>query len=223
MIEQILAKTRLFDGISVGDISEILSCLNAKAVEYAKDEAIFRAGDTITHLGLVLSGAVNIEHDDVWGNRSILGRIEAGSVFGETYACAPERPLMVSAIASERSKVMLLGVSSILHACPTSCERHRQLIRSLLKLSAEKNLMLSSRMMHITPKTIRGRLLSYLSEQAGICGSYSFAIPFDRQQLADYLNVDRSALSAELSKLKSEGALDYRKNRFTILQEQDDF
>lgn len=211
-----LSKTALFSGASPEDVKSMLSCLGAEVRSCAKGEVIYRAGEPAETMGLVLSGRVSIQSDDAWGNRSVLGGAEPGDVFAETYACVPGEPMMVSAAAMEKSEILFLNAAKLLHTCPQACPRHVALIRNLLNISIRKNLSLSRRIFNTSPKTIRGRLLSYLSYQAMRSGSVDFGIPFDRQQLADYLGVDRSALSAELGKMQREGLVEFHKNRFHL-------
>ena len=182
---------------------------------------IYHAGDIAHAFGLVLSGRVQVENDDFWGNKSVLASIEAGDTFAETYAFLPQEPMMVNVVAAEASDVLFLNAEQVIQICPDSCPHHGMLVRNLLMVSAQKNLMLSRRIFHTAPKTIRGRVLSYLSFQAAHCGSRAFEIPFNRQQLADYLSVDRSALSNELSKMQREGLLTVTHNRFCLKAAQD--
>ena len=214
-----LSQTALFRGCSPRETADMLQCLRAERRVYEKDRVICLAGDTVEALGLVLSGGVNIESVDVWGSRSILGHVGPGQVFAETYACLPGEPLMVDAVAAQRTEVLFLNTARLLRTCPSACAHHAALIRNLLAVTSQKNLALSRRIFHTSPKTIRGRLLSYLSAQALRENSRSFAIPFDRQQLADYLGVDRSALSAELGRMRAEGLIRFRKNEFELLRE----
>lgn len=211
-----LAQTLLFRGAAPEEIPPMLDCLAAKRRVFRKGEAVYRAGDSVREIGLVLSGRVQIESDDLWGNRSVLDSIGPGAVFAETYACIPEEPLLVNAVAAEPSEILFLDAGRILQTCPAACARHARLIRNLLAISARKNLNLSRRIFHTSSKSIRGRLLSYLSFQAARQGSRDFRIPFNRQQLADYLSVDRSALSNELSKMRREGLLRVEKNHFYL-------
>ena len=211
-----LTKTNLFRGTTVEEAEAMMSCLSASTRDYSRGETIFRVGDVIDRLGMVLNGSVTIESDDIWGNRSILDHVEPGFIFGETYACIGGEPMMVSAVAAEKTTILFLNVGKLLSTCPNSCSFHNRIIQNLLQISARKNLKLSRRIMHTSSKSIRGRLLSYFSEQAQKNGSYRFTIPFNRQQLADYLNVDRSAMSNELSKMKADGILDFEKNTFTL-------
>lgn len=215
-----IARFPLFYGISERDIGGVLKCLYAARANYERGEIIFHAGDTTSRLGLVVSGGVLIESDDIWGNRSILSRVDSGQIFGETYACIPGEPLLVSAVAAERTQVLFLNMSRILKPCSQACGRHVQLLANLLAISARKNLALSRRILHTTPKTIRGRLLSYFSELALQSGNRDVVVPFDRQQLADYLGVDRSALSSELSKMQRDGLLTYHRNSFSLKYER---
>ena len=214
-----LTETALFCGISPGETEALLACLGAQRRKYAKGEQILRAGDTVESLGLVLSGRVLIQNNDLWGNTAVLDSIGPGQIFAETYACTLGEPLMVDVTAAEPVQVLFLSAARVLRPCDQACGFHSRLIRNLLAISSQKNLRLSRKIFHTAPKTIRGRLLTYLSDQAIRTGSRSFSIPFDRQQLADYLNVDRSALSAELGKLRREGVLSAERNRFTILKD----
>ncbi|NLD18743.1 MAG: Crp/Fnr family transcriptional regulator [Clostridiales bacterium] len=213
-----LANTMLFRGIAVEDVKGILDCLGSFTKKYEKGDTVFRAGDTAESIGLVVTGSVNIESDDVWGNKSIFGRAGVGELFAESYACIPGEQMMVSVVACEKTEVMFINASRLLIPCSNSCLHHNRLIKNLLQVTTQKNLGLSRRILHTSSKTIRGRLLSYLSEHARQHGSYAFTIPFNRQQLADYLSVDRSAMSNELSKMQKDGIIDYEKNSFIIHQ-----
>ncbi|MEA5011162.1 MAG: Crp/Fnr family transcriptional regulator [Angelakisella sp.] len=211
-----LSNTPLFCGTTPQEIQSMLSCLIAEERTYKKWETIYRVGDIVSSIGMVLSGKVSIENDDLWGNKSILDSVGPGQVFAETYACVPQEPLMVSVVASESTTVLFLDTSRLLQTCSCACAHHNQLIRNLLLIASQKNLNLSRRIFHTSSKSIRGRLLSYLSFQAARQGSCDFIIPFNRQQLADYLSVDRSALSNELSKMQKEGLLQVKKNHFVL-------
>ena len=213
----LLSESVLFRGIQSDEIEEMLHCLGAEHRKFEKTARIFRAGDTVTELGLVLTGSILIQNDDFWGNTTVLDHVMPGQIFAETYACTGE-PLMVDAVAAEPAEVLFLNVGRALQTCPQACTHHSKLIRNLLFLSARKNLNLSRKIFHTASKSIRGRLLSYLSFQSTRCGSRCFTIPFNRQQLADYLNVDRSALSNELSKMQRDGLIQYRRNQFLLLQ-----
>lgn len=213
---QFLASTPLFRGISAEEIRGMLGCLHAQTKCYEKGAIILRAGDAVQEVGLVLSGGVSIELDDLWGNKTILDRVESGRVFAETYACVPGAVLMVNAVAAEPCEILFVDIGRIVQACSSACAHHAKVIQNLLAISAQKNLNLSRRSLHTASKSIRGRLLSYLSDQVLRQGRRDFYIPFDRQQLADYLNVDRSALSNELGKMRREGLLVFEKNHFTM-------
>ena len=213
-----LSKTALFRGTKETEVKDMLSCLSCYSKIYDKNQTIYQAGENVESLGLVLYGGVNIELDDLWGNKSIFSHVEAGQIFAETYACLPGERLMVNVVASEKSEILFLNTKKIMQTCPNSCAYHHNLIYNLLQISAEKNLELSSRIIHTSSKSIRDRLLSYFSQQALQNGSYNFTIPFNRQQLADYLNVERSAMSNELSKMQKDGLLSYEKNSFKLKQ-----
>lgn len=212
----LLAGTRLFQGIREHEIEAMLTCLSAEERTYGKDAYIYRAGDVTDRLGVVMEGAVNIIKDDVWGNRKIIENIGGGQIFGETYACLKGEPLMVDVQASERSRILFMDVNRILTTCSSSCDFHNRLIRSLMYVLAGKNLMLTRKMDIITPKSLRERVMVYLSQESVKQGCRTVTVPFNRQQMADYLSVDRSALSAELSRMQRDGVISYEKNRFTI-------
>ena len=211
-----LLDTTLFRGISPEDADTLLSCLEARTKKYGKDEAVIRSGEPVRELGLILSGSVNVVANFYRGSESIFGHFGRGEIFGENYAAVPGRGVIGDVVASEDSEIMFIDVNRLLTTCENGCAFHQRLIRNLLTISAQKNLTLSTRMMHIAPKSIRERLLSYLSEQAMEKGSRRFRIPFDRQQLAGYLGVDRSAMSHELSKMRRDGLITYHKSDFTL-------
>lgn len=206
----------LFDGIKEDDRSEMLKCLNAKKKQYKKGSTVLGRGGRTSEMGMVLEGSVHMVKDDFWGNRSILGQASPGQMFGEVYACLPRQGLEVDVVAAEDTEVLFLDVGRILTVCSSACSFHTRLIRNLLTILAEKNLMLTHKMEHMAQKSTRDKVLSYLSMEAEKQGGPEFAIPFNRQQLADYLSVDRSAMSRELSRMKAEGLLDYHRNRFRL-------
>ena len=211
-----LEQTLLFRSVSSEDLKTMLSCLGTEEKSYPKGAMICYAGDVVRSFGLVLSGRVQIESIDPWGNVSVLDSIAPGSVFAETYACLSGEPLMVNAVAAKACSILFINAARVLEVCPQACPFHLRLVRNLLSISARKNMNLSRRIFHTTPKSIRGRLSSYLSFQAAQNRSTEFTIPFNRQQLADYLGVDRSALSHELGKMQREGLLETERNHFSL-------
>ena len=217
-----LSKTVLFRGISPEEVKSMMSCLQAFTKSYLRGTIIHHAGNAIHSVGMVLSGSVSIESDDIWGNKSILDRVAPGQIFAENYACLPNELLMVNVVAVEPTEILFLNTEKMFTVCSNTCMFHSKLIRNMLSISAQKSLNLSRRIMHTSSKSIRGRLLSYLSFQATKHGSLEFEIPFNRQQLADYLSVDRSAMSNELSKMQRDGLLKVERNRF-ILQDTASF
>ena len=213
---ELISRMRLFRDVSAEEIGPMLGCLQVHERSFRKGERILSMGDAVQAAGLVLSGEVFVEHTDVWGVRSILATVGAGNLFAEAYACVPERRSMVDVVAARDCAVLFLNVDRILRLCPSACPCHTRLVRNLLADMAEKNLNLTNKIAHTAPKSIRARVLAYLSSQAQMSGAHDFTIPFSRQELADYLNVDRSALSAELGKMQREGLLEFRKNRFSL-------
>jgi len=216
---EFLCQSPLFKGASPDEVQQVVSCLDPERKMYGKGSMIYHAGDSVKAMGLVLSGSVHVESIDLLGNKSILNRISKGQVFGETYACIPEEKMMVGVTAAEDSEILFLNIRKVLKTCPNACPCHGRMVENLLFVMARKNLQLSRRNLHTAPKSIRGRLVSYLSEQAMEQGMARFTVPFNRQELADYLDVDRSALSNELGKMRREGILEVNRNEFCFKQD----
>lgn len=211
-----LSDTQLFQGIDEQEISSLLDCLNAQKHYYRKGEVILSEGSITENIGIVIDGMAMISYDDVWGNTSILGNVAPGSTFAETYACIPEQPLPVTVFAAEDTTVIFINVWRVVTTCTNACPFHAKLTQNLLSVCANKNLQLSQKIQHTSPKTIRRRLMSYFSECAKRSGSSSFFIPYNRQQLADYLSVDRSTMCSELSKMQKDNLIEYKGNHFLL-------
>lgn len=214
---EILQQSPLFAGIAPSDLSGMLSCLGANAMRYAKGEVILAEGGPAREVGLLLSGRVQVIRTDYYGNRSIMLNIAPGQLFAESFACVQAEHLPVSVVAVEECEALLLDCRRLLTTCCNACEFHSRIIFNLLQIVAEKNLSLHRKALITAKRTTREKLMTYLLMQAKECGRADFSIPFDRQGLADYLAVDRSGLSAELSKLRQEGVLDYYKSSFRLL------
>ena len=213
----LLKNTYMFHGINESEIEGMLKCLNARTMLYKKNEYILRNGETVNSIGMVLEGLALVEKEDIWGNRTIISEISPGSLYAESYACLSKLPAEISVIASDNTTVMLFDIRRILTTCSSSCGFHTKLIQNLLYTIAQKNVLLTKKMEYISKKTIKEKLLAYLSSEAMKAGSPTFNIPFNRQELADFLSVDRSALSSEISRLQKKGIISCRKNAFTIL------
>ena len=214
---QFLASTPLFAGVTPENVEKMLSCLSIRQRVYDKDAYILTAEQIPREIGVVLRGSVNLIKEDYWGNRAILAVVEAGGLFGEAFVCARAETLPVSVVGHKEGSVLLIGRDRILPAAPAACGFHAALIANLMKILAEKNIALTRKMKHITKKTTREKVLSYLSECAVSSAGETFEIPFSRQELADYLSVERSALSATLGKMRDEGLLTFHKNRFRLM------
>lgn len=212
----VLRSSVLLSGISEEELISMLACLDVKTKSYPKDAFLFHAGDTAESIGLVLSGTVLIIQEDVWGNRNIISKAAPGQTFAAAYACAPGSVMDVSVSAETPVTVMFLNVNRVMHTCPSACARHSRIILNLLGELAEKNLRFAEKLTHIGQRTTRAKLMSYFSAEAQRLGRCEFDIPFSRQQLADYLAVERSGLSLELGKMQREGLLDFHKNHFIL-------
>jgi cAMP-binding proteins - catabolite gene activator and regulatory subunit of cAMP-dependent protein kinases len=214
IIIQILKNNALFADIKEQDITSMLQCLGCRRRSIEKGDFIFLAGETQPALGILLSGNAQIIKENFEGVSMIVGSLKAGDLFGETYACMGLKVLPVSVRALGKCEVLLMDVTKIIGTCQSACVFHRQLISNLLRIIAEKNIFLSQKMSFLSHKTIRSRLEAYFSSRIQQTGSYDFSIPFNLTELADYLCIDRSAMSRELSHMKSEGILDYRGRSF---------
>lgn len=213
----ILQSCPLFAGISPEELESMLACLGARRVGAGKEQPIFREGDPADFVGVVLEGAVRILREDFYGNRSVLGQVEPGGLFGEAFSCAGAKALPVSVVAAQPTEVLLLDVHRVLTLCSNSCTFHSHIVSNLVQVLANKNLGLNQKLDIASRRTTRDKLLTYLTARAKAACSAEFTIPFDRQALADYLGVERSAMSAELSKLQKEGVLETRKSWFHLL------
>ncbi|HAD19540.1 MAG TPA: Crp/Fnr family transcriptional regulator [Lachnospiraceae bacterium] len=208
----------LFLDIPDAELKKAWSALHALEKNYAKDAVIYSAGDTVSSLGLVLYGSVRIESMDLLGNRRILSHIRPGDVFAETYAFQGDLPLLTDAVANEDCRILFLETSRKTLSRYHGQIWHERLLMNLLAISNQKNFHLAARSFHTSPHNIRDRVIAFLSSQAVSSHSSEFDIPFDRQQMADYLNLDRSALSKELGRMRRDGLIDFRKNHFQILR-----
>jgi len=217
MIHTILTRCPLFAQIDRTSLASLLQCLSARETDFPKESVILLAGERPESVGILLSGGAHVVHEDFWGNRAILAHVVPGELFGEAFSCAGAEKLPVSVVATEPSTVLLVNVQKILTTCSTACVFHAGLIKNLVRILAEKNVQLTEKMEHLTRRTTRDKLLSYLSALAAEGGGNVVHPPFNRQELADYLAVDRSALSRELSRMQAEGVLRYEKNAFTLL------
>lgn len=213
----LLAETALFEGSSPDEIAGMLGCLDARECSYDAGDYILHMGEVVDKVGLVLEGRVRVESVDVWGNATVIGTASAGEVFAEVYAALPDEPLMVNAVAMTPTRVMFASVGKVLHTCSHACPHHARTSANMVGIIARRNLAFSRRALHTAPKTMRGKVLAYLSDEAERAGSRSFDIPLNRQQLADYLGVDRSALSAELSRMAKDGVIATRRSHFELL------
>ncbi len=213
----ILRKCILWDGIADSDVLSMLGCIGAEVRAYEKKETVIFEGDVAKNIGIVLRGSVHIEQTDYFGNRSIVSVIMPSELFGESFACADVDKIPVSVVAAEESEIMFVDCKRVLSSCSNSCVFHQRMIYNLLKTVAQKNILFHRKIEVTSKRTTREKLLTYLHICAKNAGSSTFVTPYDRQQLADYLAVDRSGLSVEISKLRKEKVITSEKNRFTLL------
>ncbi len=213
----VLKRTRLFSGVSEDEIRAMLNCLKARFVEYSRGDAVLRHGEHLDQLLLLLEGSLQIQRDDNWGNRAILDSIAPGEMFGEAYLAPESSALCHDIVALKDSVVVFVNARKVLTVCSSMCRFHYLVIQNLFFSISEKNKKLIQKLNHMSRRTLREKLISYLSEEARVQGSTGFTIPFNRQQLADYLAVDRSAMSRELCKMRDEGLIRFERSFFELL------
>lgn len=207
----------LFYGMSDEELKGLLECFNARVRHYEKEEMIIRQGDVITNIYLILDGEVNIEKDSYWGRRIIISHLGKNDNLALSFVGSKNVESSIDAITTKDTLVLILSYEKCTSMCQNACTRHKVLINNLFQILSKENIELIQKIENVSQKTIRDKLLTYLSNEAQRQHSNSFEIHFNRQDLADYLNVDRSAMSFELSKLQKEGFIQYNKNHFELL------
>ncbi len=215
---EVLGRVSLFAGIDAQERRAVLACLGARAVELRRGECALAAGDRPDQVGVVLEGRLHIVREDAEGGRALLAALEPGELFAEVLCCAGVGESPVTVLAETDATVLQIGFARMLRSCPQACAFHARLVENMLRVIAQKSLELQRRLELLSAKTIRERLLRYLTSVAAQQGTSAFALPFNREELADFLCVDRSALSRELARLKREGTIDYWKNQFKLVR-----
>ncbi|MGN0452428.1 MAG: Crp/Fnr family transcriptional regulator [Ruminococcus sp.] len=213
----ILKRTQLFAGVGNDDIISLLSCLGARLHTYKKGEYVLRQGEHLSDIIVLVEGNLHIQKDDYWGNRSILGQISVGEMFGEAYIAPESGALLNDVVTVADSTVIFFDVKKIITTCSSACRFHTMVVQNMFFAISEKNRKLVQKLGHMSKRSTREKLISFLSEEAKQHNSSYFTIPFNRQQLADFLSVDRSAMSNELCKMRDEGLLEFEKNTFRLL------
>ena len=212
----ILKRTKLFAGVGDDEISAMLSCLGARLYNYKKGEYVLRQGEHLSDIIVLVEGNLHIQKDDYWGNRSILGQVDVGEMFGEAYVAPESGALLNDVVATENSTVIFFDVRKIITTCSSGCRFHHMIVQNMFFAISDKNRKLVQKLGHMSKRTTREKLISYLSEESKKQNSSNFTIPFNRQQLADFLSVDRSAMSNELCKMRDEGLIEFDKNYFKL-------
>ncbi len=207
----------LFDGIGPEERKAMLGCIGYHIGKYKKGEIVAFEAENIKHIGIIIAGSVDMIKEDLWGNKTMLVRMRQNELFGETFACGSDNQSVVTFLVSEDSEILFLPFDRVMHSCTMACRFHHQLIENMVHIIADKNRNLMRKVEVVSKRTIREKILAYLSIQAQSQASRYFEIPFGRVELAEYLCVDRSALTRELAKMKEEGLIDYDKNCFRIL------
>ena len=211
-----MKKSVLFWDIKEEDLERVISCFDVKLSRYDRDEFVIHQGERAKGVGLVVSGQLHIIREDFLGNREILTEVGAGDIFDEVYAVLADEYQSIAVVAVQPTEAAFFSIDKMLTTCSSNCTFHNIIIKNMLRVMAQKNLMLTRKMAHLSRKSIREKLVSYLSDESSRQGKREIKIPFNRQQLADYLSVERSALSRELSKMKEDGLIEFYKNQFVL-------
>jgi CRP-like cAMP-binding protein len=214
-----LLNCRLFEGLKIGEIEKLMDCFHARARKFEKDTYLFMEGDEISTMGILVSGAIHLVRDDFWGNRAIIARIGPGEIFAESFA-STKSVLPMSAIVVQKTEALFIEAQKINAVCSFACTFHTRILNNMITELAGKNTHLVKKIQHISQRSTREKLISYLSSQSRDAGSPDFEIPFNREEMADFLSVDRSAMSSELGRMKADGLLTFRKNHFTLLKKK---
>ena len=210
-------RSALFDGIAPEDRQAMLGCIGYHIGTYRRGDVVAFEGENLRNIGIVLSGTVDMVKEDIWGNRTILVRTRQNELFGETFACGSDNLSVVTFLVSENAQILFIPFDRVMHSCTMACEFHHRLIENMVRIIADKNRDLMRKLEVVSKRTTREKLLAYLSIQGQLQQAHYFEIPLGRVELADYLCVDRSAMSRELAKMKEEGLIDYDRNCFRIL------
>ena len=213
----LLSASDLFYGLTSEELGSMLHCLGAKIVDTQKGDPVFLEGDPAGFVGIVLEGSVQVVQEDYFGSRSVIHHSGPGDVFAEAFSFTNLDTMPISGYAVKNSRCMILSCRRMMTVCSNACTFHNRLVKNLLTLVSRKNLMLNEKIRFMSQRTTREKLLAYLSDQAKKTGSAEFTIPYDRQALADYLSVERSAMSAEISKLKKDGILEVKGSHFRLI------
>lgn len=217
---RILKKTKLFEGLTEKDVQTALSCLGKKTLKFERGDIIIDAGDPVKDIALLLNGSVQILQEDIAGNRSIIAQFYPSEIFAEALACAQVQKSPVTAVASSDCEILFIPFQKITGFCTDACSFHAKIVSNMLKILAQKNVFLNAKIEHLSKRTMREKLLSFLNEQSKKAGSSKFEIPFNRNELADFLFLDRSSMSRELGKMQEDGLIETDKNRFKILRDK---
>jgi len=215
LIEEV--NSPLFDGIQPKDMEAMLGCIGYHIGTFQKGDIVAFEEENIRHIGILLSGSVDMIKEDLWGNKTMLVRMRKDELFGETFACGEDNLSVVTFVVSEDARILFMPFDRVMHSCTMACVFHHRLIENMVHIIANKNRDLMRKVEVISKKTLREKILAYLSIQAQLQDSRYFEIPLGRVELAEYLCADRSALTRELAKMKAEGLIDYDKNCFRIL------
>ncbi len=214
---KVLKQSPLFHGVEENDMEAMLGCLGATERKYGKNDVIMLAGTKVTSVGVLIEGSAQITRDDADGNRAILSELEKADLFAEAYVAAGSLEVPITVVATSDCRILWIPFNKIVGVCSSACGFHKQLVQNMLRVIAQKNILMNEKMRILSCKTTKEKLMTYLSDYSERVGKNKFKIPFSRNELADFLSVDRSAMSRELGKLRDEGYLNFHKNEFELL------
>lgn len=216
-----LKRTEVFKDANELECQAMMFCFKTKFKNYEKNQYIVSQGDDMEYVVLLLKGSCNVENVDTLGNISILTKMKRGDIYGLEATYAGDETYKDSLIATEKCTVLFLNKFKLTHPCTNHCKRHEQVIKNTTKMLADRSIELLEKLTHLSQKTTRDKLLSYLSMMSKKANSPYFEIPFNKTELANYLSVDRSAMSTELSKMRDEGIVDFDKKQYRLILKEE--
>jgi len=207
----------LFDGLTDMEIDHLLKCMLTFKKEFDKGEIAYLEQENIKYIGIILSGSVHMIKEDIWGHRTLLSYMEAGELFGESMAVQKVNLASVTFQCAEKSEIMFVPATNIIHTCPMQCHFHQKLAENMFNLLGEKSLRLMEKINIASKPTLREKILAYLSLLSQKQNKRTVESPLNRTALAEYLDANRSSMTRELTNMKEEGIIDYDRNTYRIL------
>ncbi len=213
----VIKSSPLFKDIETNSILSITSEWYSKIESYDKDNFIFLEGETLKNIGIILLGSAQIITYDFYGNKNIIASLEKSQLFGEAFVCALKNTMPMNVLATENTKVLFINYKEMTKIKNTNSLIIDKIKNNMLKIISEKNILLNKKIDLLSKRSTKEKILAYLYSVSKNAKSKTFTINLNRQELADFLSIERTAMSSKLSSLQREGVIKYDKNNFEIL------